>query len=112
MAEHKVADPVLAIPCWGIFADYDGNAPDTAVFFHVATEELAREVCAVLNEDPRSWVALGFVEGCEYAKSYECRGAYVAPNMVGEVFTSLEALRESEHFERDEDSDGGEDSDG
>lgn len=107
MAEHKVAEPVLAIPCWGIFADYDANAPNTEVLFLVATEELAKEVCAVLNESPRSWSALAFVDGWEHCKSFAYRGSYVAPSMAGEVFTSLEALRESEHFERDDDGDGG-----
>lgn len=109
MTEHKIAEPVLAVPCWGIFADYDGNAPDTKVLFLVATEELAKEVCALLNENPRAYGNLAFVDGWEFCKRFGYHGAWCATNMTGEIFTSLEALRESEHLERSEDE---EDDDG
>lgn len=110
MAEHKIAEPVLAIPCWGIFADYDAEAPDTKTLFLVATEELAKEVCAFLNEDPRKWNNLAFVDGWEWKKSFSYSGEFCATNMAGEIFTSLASLKESEHLEGDDeggDSDEG-----
>lgn len=103
MAEHKVAEAVLAIPCWGIYADYDANAPDTATCFLVATEELAKEVCALLNESPRSYGNLAFVDGWEHCKSFSYSGEFCAVNMVGRIFTSLDALKASEHLEREDD---------
>ncbi len=103
MAEHKIAEPVLAIPCWGVYADYDANAPDTATLFLVATEELAQEVCALLNENPRAHGNLAFVDGCEYCKRFEYSSELCPVDRAGEIFTSLEAFKESEHFENEED---------
>lgn len=111
MVKHKVAEPVLAIPCWGIFADYDANAPDTRILFLVSTEELAKEVCAFLNENPRKWGNLACVDGWEHCKRFSWMGTFCATNMVGEIFTSLEALKESDHLKSDGDDEDGGDSD-
>lgn len=100
---HPIATPVLAIPCFSIFADYDGNAPDTESFFLVATEELAREVVEILNEDPQSWVALGCVDGYEWSKSFKYTGHFVAVGKESSIFTSIAALKETEYLEKDED---------
>lgn len=38
---------------WDVYKDYDGNAPDTAVFATCATPELAEELADLLNKkDP------------------------------------------------------------
>lgn len=47
---YELAAPVSAIPCWAIYADYDGNAPDTEDLVLCASEELAKEVCGLLHE--------------------------------------------------------------
>lgn len=61
---------VAAFAGYQIYADYDGNAPDTAGMLFCSTEELAREVCEILNENPRKWGNLAYVEGCEHAKRF------------------------------------------
>ncbi len=55
MKDHPLAAPVPAIPCWGVYADYDANAPNTCDMILVSTEELCDEVLALLNEHPRKW---------------------------------------------------------
>ena len=49
MTKHAVAEVISAIPCFGIFADYDANAPNTETLFVVATSDLATEVCEALT---------------------------------------------------------------
>lgn len=60
---------VTAYEAFGIFGDYDGNAPDTSTICYVASEELAKEVCAKLNEDPRKHTIV-FVDGWEWSKRF------------------------------------------
>lgn len=100
MPEHKVADPVQAYPCFGVYADYDANAPDTKTFFLVATKELAEEVCEVLNDEPRKWSTLAYVEGWEHTKSFHFRPEFTQDPST--IFTSLEALQKSDHLEEDD----------
>lgn len=68
-------ESVTAYRVWEISADYDGKAPDTAALLVLATRELADEVCACLNEDPRAWGCLAFVDGCEGHKRFVVRQA-------------------------------------
>lgn len=65
-------ETVVAYRAFGIFADYDGVAPDTCSFVLVPTEVIAKEVCDRLNESPREYT-IAFVEGCESAKSFAYR---------------------------------------
>lgn len=97
---HKLQEPRLAYPCFGIYADYDCNAPDTQTFFKVATQELAEQVLAVLNKNPRN-VALAYVDGFEYCKRWRHRSEW-AENPE-EVFTSLEAALADVEFDEEED---------
>lgn len=63
---------VVAFEAFGIFGDYDGNAPDTATICLVSSEELAKLVCASLNEDPRKHNIV-FVDGWESSKMFSYR---------------------------------------
>jgi hypothetical protein len=73
-------EEITAYRAFGIFADYDANAPDTDTLVTVASEELAKQVCEKLNEDPRSHV-VAFVDGWEHAKRFRHRPVLVAnPN--------------------------------
>ena len=73
-------EKVTAYRAFGVFADYDGNAPDTDTLVTVTSEELAKQVCEKLNEDPRSCV-VAFVDGWEHAKRFRYRPVLVAnPN--------------------------------
>lgn len=63
---------VVAYETYGIFGDYDGNAPDTDTICLVATEELAKEVCAKLNENPRDYHVV-YVDGWEHNKRFSYR---------------------------------------
>jgi len=103
MSDHKVADVVLAYPCFGIYADYDANAPDTETYFVVATKELAEEVCAKLNENPRKWGNLGFVDGWEHAKSFSSRPE------LREDATTIATNLETAWVNVEEDEDDGDD---
>lgn len=67
--ELKKAD---AYEAYGIYADYDGNAPDTETLVLVESEELAKEVCDELNKDPRKYTVV-YVEGWEFSKSFQWR---------------------------------------
>lgn len=100
MTEHQIAVPVLATPCWAVFVDYDGNAPDTADQIFCATEALADEVCAKLNETPRKWANLAFVDGCEDCKSFRKR--LVALISKDQIRTSIEEVFKKD-VEEDED---------
>lgn len=100
MTVHKIADPVPGIPCFGVYADYDANAPDTATHILVATEELAKEVCAFLNKDARAWNQ-AFVDGCESCKSWQYRPEMVAQGPhLSLVRVSLDhAISQDDFFE-------------
>jgi hypothetical protein len=106
--KHNLLDAVTAIPCWGIYADYNANAPDTQTFFNVATEELAEEVCAFLNEDARRW-NMAFVDGCESCKSWQKVETLEFVKNSGTILRSLDAvkayLRDNDHWDEDEDED-------
>lgn len=105
--EHKLQEPVAAIPCWGIYADYDANAPDTQSFYRVATEELAKEVCDFLNEDPRRW-NMAFVDGFESCKSWAYRGTLERVKDAGTIVLSLdsfkERMKEDERWDEEDES--------
>jgi hypothetical protein len=83
---------VTAYEAFGIFGDYDGNAPDTESVCLVATEDLAKEVCAKLNEDPREY-AIVCVDGWEHSKRFRYRTELT--ETTEDVRTTLEeAMRE------------------
>tara|TARA_R110000868_G_scaffold47769_7_gene156246 strand:+ start:2632 stop:2958 length:327 start_codon:yes stop_codon:yes gene_type:complete len=63
---------VVAYETYGIFGDYDCNVPDTYTICLVATEELAKEICAKLNENPRDYSVV-CVDGWEHCKRFSYR---------------------------------------
>ena len=70
-------EKVTAYRAFGVFADYDGNAPDTSDFVVVASEELAKQVTKKFNEDPRKHTIV-FVDGWEHAKRFCYRPVLIA----------------------------------
>ena len=84
-------EKVTAYRAFGIFADYDANAPDTATLVTVTSEELAKQVCEKLNEDPRSYV-IAFVDGCEHWKRFSHRPELITnPDSACDSFASAVA---------------------
>lgn len=84
----KIAEPVPAIPCREVYADYDGNAPDTSGVILVADSELATEIAAELNKRPRAYTQ-AVVDGWEHAKRWDHREVFVAPARAGEIHTVM-----------------------
>jgi hypothetical protein len=88
---EKTMEKITAYRAFGIFADYDGNAPDTDTIVTVTSEELAKQVCEKLNEDPRSYV-IAFVDGWEHAKRFRHRPVLIAnPDSACDSFASAVA---------------------
>jgi hypothetical protein len=106
-------DQVTLYRGYAVYADYDANAPDTEDLLFCATVELAQAVCEVLNEDPRRWGNLAFVDGYEWSKSFGYRAAYaenpaVFGRSVAQVMANVEddgEEEEEEEEEEDEDED-------
>lgn len=100
---------VEAYECYGIYADYNGDAPDTSSVCLVATKEVADALCNKLNENPRRYT-ICIVEGFEYAKSW-CYREELTTN-PSSVFKSVEEALNSEEFQPDDLYDGIEPVDG
>jgi hypothetical protein len=100
---HAIAAQVLAFPCFAIFCSYDANAPDTKDIIVVSTEDLAKEVCDLLNEDPRAHSQLAYVEGYEHCKRFEYRSTLRTDSR--EIRISL-AHVVAQLLENEEDEDG------
>jgi hypothetical protein len=90
--KHVLAEPILAYPCWAIYGDYDAEAPDTADLIWCATEELAKEVCALLNKDPRAHNDLCYVDGWEFKKSFRYHSVLLLSK--SKIATTIEELEE------------------
>lgn len=93
--EHAEPTQELAQVAYGIYADYDANAPDTASLLFCSTEELAKAVCAILNETPQRWGNLAYVDGFEWSKSFSYNRVFVpldqnVPRSVAEVMADVE----------------------
>jgi len=79
-------EKVEAYKAFGIFGDYDGNAPDTSTVCLVATEDLAKEVCAKLNMAPESYNII-CTDGFEWSKRFAYREELTEnPNVVCKTF--------------------------
>ena len=65
---YKLADPVKAYPCFGIFADYNSEAPDSGSLIFVANKALAERVCKILNDTPDDNIDSN--SGHEWCKRY------------------------------------------
>lgn len=65
-----MAKQVTAFLGYAIYATYDGEAPDTADLILLDSEEEANKVKDVLNENPRKWGNLAYVEGFECCKTF------------------------------------------
>jgi hypothetical protein len=89
-----MAKQVTAYQGYEIYADYDANAPDTKGLLLCDTEELAIAVCEKLNETPRKWGNMAFVEGYEWSKSFQHRPVIRLnddfPKTIEEVMANVE----------------------
>lgn len=102
MSEHELPEPRTAVlyDVWGVYKDYDGLAPDTAVLVWCATEELAKEVCRVFKkaDDGEKPVfegevfdlGLPFVDGFESAAYYSPTKVAVSESEKHWIATTLE----------------------
>ena len=90
---------VVAYEAFGIYADYDGNAPDTTDLIIVADEEVAKGLVADFNRNPRA-IHIAYVDGCETSKSYAYRRIAVF-STSGVSFTRSDALDKADLTEED-----------
>jgi hypothetical protein len=81
-------ESVTAYRAYAIFADYDGNAPDSGDVVLVETEELVKQVCQTLNEDPREY-AICYCEGWEWSKRWAWHP--VTTENASEIVTDYES---------------------
>jgi len=79
---------LTAYRAYAIFADYDGNAPDSSDVVLLETEDLAKEICETLNKDPRKYV-ICYVEGWESWKRW--RWHPVTTENASEIITNYDA---------------------
>jgi len=108
---YELAKPILAVPCWAIYGDYDGEAPDTDHLVLCASEELARVVCDLLakhidkeNHGEIPWrhdrwegLSLPYVDGWQYVRSWKicetlCSPRTAETSVCKTVTAVLEAL--------------------
>jgi len=68
-----------AVRCCAIYADYDGNAPDTADLLLVADEKLAKQVIEELNKAPGEYGNLAYNQGHEWCKRFDHHEVLVEP---------------------------------
>jgi len=98
---------VTAWQGYGIYADY----PDSEDRLFVATEELAQQVCAKLNENPRAHGDLAYCEGWEWCKSFQYHEVILLDKSA--FATSLDELElEGDSEDEDEEDDEEEGSEG
>ena len=68
-----MAKQVTAFLGYAIYASYDGEAPDTKDLILLADKDEAEKLAKILNENPRKWGSLAYVEGFEHYKLFETR---------------------------------------
>jgi len=99
---HGPPEKVAAYRGYAVYADYDANAPNSEDLIFCSTEELAQEVCKILNVDPRSHGDLAYTEGWEFCKSFQCRVVILTEEWIFDR-TVLDALAEVRSCHEDND---------
>lgn len=111
MSDHVVGPALRTVTiheAWEVYKNYDGNAPDSRSFATCATQQLAEEVCAILErhdpgmaedqgEDPVSSdfsdLPWPYVEGSEWSAAWLAQKAEAER---GKIATTLaEACRQA-----------------
>jgi hypothetical protein len=69
-----MADKVEAYQGWAIYADFDGNAPDSEDLVLVDTYEIAEQLCNEMNKNPGAYT-IAYVQGFEHCKQFNKRPA-------------------------------------
>ena len=90
MTEEKKYDlvPASAFLAWAVYADYDGNAPDTENVVLLASYELAKQV---LEEIASKHNNLCYVDGSEWAKRWRVRMALAPAFEIATSFSDAKA---------------------
>ena len=84
---HETKPDPDAVWAWGVYADYDGNAPDSEYLVLCASPQLADAVVKLFNEaedtdggfvtgpdgEPVE-LSMPFIDGWEWCKTYAVRG--------------------------------------
>jgi hypothetical protein len=95
--------PASAFLAWAVYADYDGNAPDTENVVLLASYELAKQV---LEEIASNHDNLCYVDGSEWAKQWRVRMALAPALAIATSFSDAKArLGKVEAQLRGEDND-------
>ena len=90
MTEEKKYDlvPASAFLAWAVYADYDGNAPDTENVVLLASYELAKQVLAEIASKHNN---LCYVDGSEWAKRWRVRMALAPAFEIATSFSDAKA---------------------
>lgn len=104
--EHAEPAQEMAQVAYGVYADYDGEAPDTATLLFCSTEALAEQVCGLLNKDARKWGGLAFVDGYEWKKRFAHSRVLVplsqrVPRSLAEVMADVDDPDDDEEFPKE-----------
>lgn len=85
---------------FAVYADYDGNAPDTADLALFTTQDLAQVAAKIGNDGVEEVPLHTYVEGCEQYKDYTVRRVWLPVNPLSvvqmEVFDSIKSWVESD----------------
>lgn len=82
--KHDLVPAPDVFVAYAVFADYDGNAPDTENVVLLASEELAQQV---RDEVAAKHNSRCFVDGSEWAKQWRVRVAYAPAHEIATTFS-------------------------
>lgn len=101
--KHELTPATDIYVAFAIFADYDGNAPDSTNVVLLATQELAEQVLQEITEKHNS---LCYVDGYEWSKRWRVRPAYAPARDIATTFAEAKGQLGDED-EQDEDEEEG-----
>ncbi len=99
--KHDLTPATDIFVAYAVYADYDGNAPDSTNVILLATQELAEQV---LQEITTKHNSLCFVDGWEWSKSWRVRPAYAPAREIATTFADAKEMLGDED-EQDEEED-------
>lgn len=82
--KHELVPASDVFVAYAVFADYDGNAPDSENVILLASPELAEEV---RQEIAKKHDSRCFVDGWEWAKTWRVRMAYERREKITTTFS-------------------------
>jgi hypothetical protein len=96
-------EKVTAYKGYAIYANYDAEAPNTEDLILISSKELAQEVLKLLNANPRKYSNLAFINGFEYAKTFQ--SYEVLREDESDFLHSMEAVIEFHELDQVDDDD-------